>query len=84
MEPRENILRLHYADMKRDLASHVDKVARHIGVNNPPDIMERIVDAAKFGNMKANADRFAPVGGSIGATMRVSLTAQPATNGKKF
>jgi len=63
LEPRENILRLHYADMKRDLASHVDKVALHIGVNHPHEVMERLVEAATFGNMKANAGRFAPVGG---------------------
>lgn len=63
VEPRENILRLHYADMKRDLASHVEKVAWHIGVNHPPDVMERLVEAATFGNMKANADRFALAAG---------------------
>ena len=63
MEPRENILRLHYADMKRDLTSHVHKVAGHIGVNHPPDVMARLVEAATFGNMKANADRFALAAG---------------------
>jgi len=58
MEPRENFLRLHYADMKRDLASHVYRMAAHIGVNHPPEVIARLVDAATFGNMKANADRF--------------------------
>jgi aryl sulfotransferase len=63
VDPRENILRLHYADMKRDLTSHFDKVAFHIAVNHPPDVMERLVEAATFGNMKANADRFALAAG---------------------
>jgi len=63
MEPRENFLRLHYADMKRDLALNVHRVAAHIGVSHPPDVIARLVDAATFGNMKANADRFALAAG---------------------
>ncbi len=63
LEPRENLLRLHYADMKRDLTSRFRNVAEHIGVSHPPDIMARLVDAATFGNMKANADRFALAAG---------------------
>jgi hypothetical protein len=57
-QPRENILRLHYADMKRDLAGQVAKIANHIGISHPDDVMARLVEAATFGNMKANSDQF--------------------------
>lgn len=63
MEPRENFLRLHYADMKRDLAGHVSLVASHIEALHPPDIMARLVEAATFGSMKSNADRFGVAAG---------------------
>ncbi len=57
-EPRENLIRLHYADMTRDLAAHVERIAAHVGISLPHAVMETLVDAARFGNMKANADRF--------------------------
>ncbi len=63
VEPRENFLRVHYSDMKRDLAAHMELVAKHIGVSHAPDVMASLVDAASFRNMKANADRFALVAG---------------------
>ena len=58
LEPRENFLRVHYADMTRDLAGHMDKVTAHVGVQHPSEVMTRLVEAATFGNMKANANRF--------------------------
>lgn len=58
-EPRENILRLHYADMTRDLGGCMERIAAHIGVHHPPEHLDRLVQAASFANMKANADRFA-------------------------
>lgn len=57
-EPRPNLLRLHYADMTRDLHGQVARVAQHIGVAHPPELMEMLVDAATFKNMKSNANRF--------------------------
>lgn len=58
-EPRDNLLRLHYADMTRDLAKAMHRVSAHIGVSHPREIMDSLVEAATFKNMKANADRFA-------------------------
>lgn len=55
---RENLLRLHYADMTRDLAGAVQKIADHVGITHPPDVMDQLVSAATFGSMKANAGRF--------------------------
>jgi hypothetical protein len=58
LEPRENILRLHYADMKHDLAGSVQKIAQHIGISHPHDILANLVEAATFKSMKSNAHRF--------------------------
>lgn len=58
-ERRPNLLRLHYADMTRDLADAMQKVAQHIGVSHPRDVMDTLVEAARFNSMKKNADRFA-------------------------
>ncbi|AUQ74185.1 sulfotransferase domain-containing protein [Phaeobacter piscinae] len=56
---RENVLCLHYADMTRDLRSAVARIAEHIGLTHPPALMETLVEAARFSNMKRNAERFA-------------------------
>ena len=60
---RPNVTLFHYADMKRDLAGTFDRVAGHLGIDHPPDLMAHMVEAATFGNMKRNAERFAPSGG---------------------
>ena len=62
-EPRENLIRLHYADMQRDLDTSVSRIAGHVGINHPPELMAAIVDAATFASMKANASRFTPSAG---------------------
>ena len=62
-EPRENLIRMHYADMGRDLTGAVAKVAAHVGITHPPPLMATIAKAATFASMKANATRFAPSAG---------------------
>lgn len=62
-EPRENLLRLHYADMLRDLSGAVTRIAAHVRIDTPPDLLEEIVQAATFDSMKANAHRFTPSAG---------------------
>ncbi|PWJ18293.1 sulfotransferase domain-containing protein [Jannaschia seohaensis] len=57
------VLRLHYADMTRDLPGAMARIADHIGVAHPPEVMDRLVEAATFDSMKANADRFTPSAG---------------------
>ena len=58
-EPRDNLLRLHYADMTRNLAAEMQRVASFIGVQHSPERMDELVQAAGFKNMKANASKFA-------------------------
>ena len=60
---RENVLSLHYRDMLRDLGGTFDQIATHTGLNHPPDIMSKLVEAATFASMKSNAVRFAPSAG---------------------
>lgn len=55
----EELLRLHYADMLRDLPGSIEQIADHIGIAHPPAVMSALVEAATFANMKANAGRFA-------------------------
>ncbi len=56
---RENILCLHYADMTCDLGAAVARIADHIGISHPAPVMDALVYAARFQNMKRNAERFA-------------------------
>jgi len=63
LEPRENLMRLHYADMLRDLEGAVARIAAFVGISHPPELMAQLVDAARFDNMKANAHRFTPSAG---------------------
>lgn len=58
-EPRTNLLRMHYADMTHDLAAQLDRVATQIDMSHPSALMEKLVEAATFRNMKANAGKFA-------------------------
>lgn len=62
-EARENIMRLHYADMTRDLSTTVRRIAQHLGINHPTEVMEVITQSATFKSMKENAHRFAPAAG---------------------
>lgn len=62
-EPRENLIRLHYADMLRDLTGAVARIAGHVGISHPPEVMAALVEAATFDSMKANANRFTPSAG---------------------
>lgn len=58
LEPRENFLRLHYANMLRDLPGAFRRIADHVGITHPPDLEEELIEAATFKNMKSNAGRF--------------------------
>ena len=60
---RPNVTLFHYADMIRDLPGTFAKVADLLGISHAPDVMDGLVAAARFDNMRANAARFAPSGG---------------------
>ena len=60
---RPNISLFHYSDMSRDLAGTFERVADLLGISHSAAVMEQLVRAATFDNMKAYAERFAPSGG---------------------
>lgn len=60
---RPNVALFHYADMQRDLPGVVARMAALLGTAHPAPLMEDLVQAATFDNMKRHADRFAPSGG---------------------
>lgn len=59
-----NVSLFHYADMTRDLPGTFDRVAAVLGIHHPPEVMADLVQAATFDNMRAQAARFAPGGGT--------------------
>lgn len=60
---RPNVSLFHYADMIRDLPGTFAKVAALLDITHSPDVLDQLVQAATFDNMRANAARFAPSGG---------------------
>jgi len=63
LDAHENFLRLHYADMTDDLQGAFRRIATHVGISYPPDLEAKLIQAATFKNMKANANRFALAAG---------------------
>ncbi len=60
---KPNVTLFHYADMKRDLAGTFESVADLLGIKHPAAVMDDLIQAATFQNMKDNAERFCPAGG---------------------
>ncbi|MEO1557448.1 MAG: sulfotransferase domain-containing protein [Pseudomonadota bacterium] len=60
---RPNVTLFHYADMSRDLPGTFACVANLLGISHSDAVMESLIAAATFDNMKAQAERFAPSGG---------------------
>ena len=55
-----NILFLHYADLKADLAGEMHKIAAHLEININEAVFPSLVEAASFASMKAQADALVP------------------------
>ena len=55
-----NIHFLHYADLKRDLAGQMRRLAEALSIVIPEETMPSLVNAATFDHMKNNADSIAP------------------------
>lgn len=60
---RPNVSMFHYANMTRDLPGTFAKVAKLLEITHSPHVLDQLVQAATFDNMRANAERFAPSGG---------------------
>ncbi|SLN75354.1 sulfotransferase domain-containing protein [Roseisalinus antarcticus] len=60
---RPNVSLFHYADMTRDLPGTFTKLSDLLNISHPSHVLDQLVQAATFNNMKANAERYAPSGG---------------------
>ncbi len=49
--------------MLANLDAAVARIAAHVGIDHPPELMAAVVNAATFESMKANAHRFTPSAG---------------------
>ena len=49
--------------MLGNLDHAVNKIAKHVDIVHPPELVAELVKAATFENMKSNAERFAPSAG---------------------
>ncbi|OAN68953.1 hypothetical protein A8B82_04580 [Sulfitobacter sp. EhC04] len=78
---RSNVSLFHYADMTRDLPGTFARVADLMGISHPAALMDSLIEAAGFDNMKAHAARYAP-GGGTGFMKSDSDFFHSATNGK--
>lgn len=54
---RPNVHLLHYADLTRDLAGQIKRVAEILGITHAPEVMDRIVEGARFENMKSDESK---------------------------
>jgi len=55
-----NMLLVHYADLKADLAGEIARIARYLDIELPEPVMEEIVAAARFETMRAQGDALMP------------------------
>jgi aryl sulfotransferase len=60
-----NVLLLHYADLKADLPSAVQRIAAFLGIELDGATFAAVLRHTSFTHMKAHASRYAPRGGSI-------------------
>ncbi|MHB8529498.1 MAG: sulfotransferase domain-containing protein [Caulobacteraceae bacterium] len=55
-----NMLLVHFADMKADLAAEIARVARFLEIDHPPELMEEIAVAAEFEAMREDGAALMP------------------------
>jgi aryl sulfotransferase len=56
----ENMLLVHFADLKADLAGEIARISRFLGIDLPAGVMAEIVSAADFGAMRADGETLMP------------------------
>jgi hypothetical protein len=57
---RPNVVLLHYADLKADLAAQMRLVARRLSIDVPEDRWPTLIEAATFERMRGRADQLVP------------------------
>ncbi|MGH6870065.1 MAG: sulfotransferase domain-containing protein [Rhizomicrobium sp.] len=57
---RENLLLVHYNDLKADLSGEMKRIAAFLGIETPPALWPRLVEAATFEAMKRDGQALLP------------------------
>jgi aryl sulfotransferase len=60
-----NVYFIHFADLKRDMASEIRRVAKFLEISIDDDIWDSILLHCSFDYMKANATQSVPLGGAF-------------------
>ena len=60
MRTADNVVLLHYDDLRADLDGQMRALADRLGLPVPEDNWAELVEAATFEQMRGNADTFAP------------------------
>jgi len=60
---RENLLLVHYNDLKADLDGEMRRIAEFLGIDIPETLWPALVEAARFETMKKNGARIMPQAG---------------------
>ena len=58
---RENVLFVHYNDMKADLGGEMRRIAGFLDIQVPENVMPELVKAATFESMKRDGDALVPI-----------------------
>lgn len=58
---RENVLFVHYNDLKANLAGEMNRIAEFLAIRVPSDVMPKLVEAAMFASMKRDGDALVPM-----------------------
>lgn len=61
----DNVVLVHYADLQRDLAGEMRRLAGRLNVAVPASNLPQLVCAARFDRMRADAGHFAPDAGGV-------------------
>jgi aryl sulfotransferase len=57
---RENVLLVHYNDLKADLSGEMKRIAAFLGIETPPALWPQLVEAATFDKMRADGASLLP------------------------
>jgi hypothetical protein len=57
---RQNVVLVHYDDLRSDLEGQMRRIAEHLGIEVPEETWPTLVEAAGFDAMRARADHLAP------------------------
>jgi aryl sulfotransferase len=58
---RPNLLLVHYADLKADLAGEMARISAFLEIDTPPARLEELAQAARFESMKAQGGELLPI-----------------------